>query len=359
VAAKKKATKKKKASKPEAATPSSVVLAVLQKKFTPSVVTTLTREKKAMAQIREYIPTGIDVVDKYVIGRGGFPVGRISETFGAEGSGKTALIYCALGTNQRNGGVSMLLDAEHAFDEERAEVAGINTKSLLLAYPKHLEEALDLVITAARAHNPKFGPFLVALDTLAALKTKSGVSLAIGEAHYRGEAQLLSDELREMPRTLHKHRTHFAIINQTRTKIGGGGYGGPEIITPGGNAPKFYTSLRLQFFGGKAIKDAHDQHIAKVTTLVCVKNRLQRPFTKAKVRFDYATGYNDRWTTVAHAKRMGVIKPRRENGETPSLASQYEDALIELGWAYNDKNDAAAALDGRKQSREVSEDSDD
>lgn len=332
------AKKKKVAKKAPKVSAHEAIVALLQKKYGASTITTLAREKQATAQIREFIPTGIDVLDRYVIGRGGLPVGRISECFGEEGCGKTALLYRTLGSCQRVGGVSALLDAEYSFDEERADVHGINQKSLIIEQPSHLEQALDMIKDTARAHDPKFGPLLIGLDSLASLKTKSGVSLESADAkEFRGEAQVLSNHLRDLPRILTKHRAHLFIVNQIRHKPGV--MFGNNTTTPGGNAPKFYSSVRLQYFGGKAIKNKDDEHTGKVVTVMAVKNRLQAPFTKARIRLDYDTGYNDMWTTVEHAKRLKLITPRKKDGKMESPIEQYLDALEELDWDFNPINE--------------------
>lgn len=256
--------------------------------------------------------------------------------FAVHNCGKTLLLYRALAQVQRMGGVAHLLDAEFAFEEERAEVSGINQKKLLLSYPQHLEQCLDMIKASARAHNPKHGPLLIGLDSIASLKTKAGVSLDAGESGYRGEAKLFSDELRDMGRILTAHRACLFMTNQIRHKMNV--RFGSNITTPGGNAPKFYCSVRLQFFGGSALKNKDEEHTGKVVTIVAIKNRLQSPFKKAKVRLDYATGYNDMWTTSEHAKRLGIVKARKVDGKAEPLIEQYLDALEELDWPFNPLN---------------------
>lgn len=307
----------------------AALAAVLQKKHAKTFgarITTVAEEQHGLAQIKEFIPTGIDALDNYVIGRGGWPVGRMSEIFGPESCGKTALAYRSLGAAQQVGGVAVLLDAEHSFDEERAETHGIDTSDLLICQPAHLEEALEMIKAALRSHDPGRGPMLLALDSIASLNTKTGLSLDAGEKGVAAEARVLSDELRDMPRLLNEHRTHLLMINQIRHMIGGSKFAS-NITTPGGNGPRFYSSVRLQFFGGKAIKNADDEHIGKVVTVMAVKNRLTAPFHKARVRFDYATGYNNQWTTVEHAKRLKLVAAK----DKPT----YIDALEALDWDFN------------------------
>lgn len=343
MAAKKKAVKKtaKKASTKKSDARDAV--SILQKKYGEATVTTLARERAAVAQMREFIPTGIDVIDHYMLGRGGLPVGRMSEVFGSEASGKTALLYRTMGVCQKIGGHAKLIDAEYSFDEERAEVHGIGS-DLVVAQPRDLEECLNMTKDMIRSHNPKKGPQLIGIDSLASLKTRAGVSLEAGEKEFRGEAKLFSNELRDMPRILAAHRTHLFMVNQIRHKIGGSPFES-NITTPGGNAPKFYSSVRLQFFGGKGIKNSHDEHTGKVVTVVAVKNRLNSPFLKAKVRLDYATGFNNMWTVAEHAKRMGILKKNPKTGKWDSLEEQFLDALEELGWERHMFDSVVGAVD--------------
>ncbi len=230
--------------------------------------------------------------------------------------------------------MAALLDAEFSFDEERADTNGIDQRSLLMAQPGYLEEGIDMIKEIITKHDPKDGPLLVGLDSIASLNTKSGVSLAAGDVGVAEAARIFSDELRDMPRLLHRHRAHLMMINQIRHKIGGSKFSS-NITTPGGNGPKFYCTIRLQFFGGKAIKNANDEHIGKIVTIMAVKNRLTSPFKKARVRFDYEHGYNDKWTTLEHAKRLKLIKPRKKGGEQKSADKLYVEALDALDWDIN------------------------
>jgi len=326
----KKAVRRAKPAKTPGTTGKGAALAaVLQKKHAKtfgSRITTVAEEQHGLAQIKEFIPTGIDALDNYVIGRGGFPVGRMSEVFGAESSGKTALLYRCLGAVQQIGGVAVLLDAEHSFDEERAETHGIEISDLVIGQPAHLEEAIEMLKAALRSHDPQRGPLLLGLDSIASLNTKAGLALDAGEKGVAAEARVLSDELRDMPRLLQEHRAHLFMVNQIRHMIGGSKFAS-NITTPGGNGPRFYSSVRLQFFGGKAIKNADDEHVGKVVTIMAVKNRLTAPFHKARVRFDYATGYNNQWTTIEHAKRLKLVAAK----DKPT----YVDALEALDWDFN------------------------
>lgn len=342
-ARKKAAKKKKKATKPAARSTRSVPSAMspgakavaesLKKKY-PSKILTLD-DLGETSQVREFIPTGLGVLDNYVLGRGGLPVTRILECIGDEGTGKTGLLYRALGVFQRAGGVAALADAEYSFDEERASVHGIDTASLIMEQPSTLEECLDMLKDTVSAHNPKYGPLLVGLDSVASLNSKKGVSMAAGEIPMGEVARIWSDELRDFPPLLNKHRAHLFLVNQVRSKIGV--VFGSNVTTPGGKAIPFYSSVRLQIFGGKAIKNAEGEHTGKIVTVMAIKNRFASPFRKARIRFDYATGYNDVWSTIEHAKRMKLISPRAKgfSGKGKAGPSAYGEALDALGWDVN------------------------
>lgn len=252
----------------------------------------------------------------------------VANGFAVHNCGKTALLYRSLGAAQQIGGVAVLLDAEHSFDEERATTHGIDVNDLVIAQPHHLEEALDMLKSVLAAHDRRKGPMFLGLDSIASLNTKAGLSLDAGEKAVAAEARIFSDELRDMPYLLNKGRAHLCMVNQIRHKIGGSRFAS-NITTPGGNGPRFYSSVRLQFFGGKGIKNAVDEHIGKIVTVMAVKNRLASPFRKARVRFDYDTGYNNLWTTIEHAKRLKLVKYSKDKPVS------YVSALQALDWDFN------------------------
>jgi recombination protein RecA len=310
--------------------PALRLAAALGKKF-GSRVLTVSDDQKALAQIHEFIPSGVDVLDNYVIGRGGYPVGRMSEVFGEEGCGKTALAMHSLASVQRVGGIAVLADAEQSFDAERAEAFGIDLDELVLLQPANLEELFEMAKETLRMHNPRNGPMMLAWDSIASTRTKHGLISEAGVKRVGDVPLLMSEELPKILQLLPAHRAHMMMINQVRAKIGV--VFGSNVTTPGGNAPKFYSSLRLQFFGGKAVK-VNDRHVAKIVTVMAVKNRLRAPFAKARVRFDYATGYNNMYSTVEHAKSAGLIKPREDGfkGKGKAGAAAYAEAMDRLGW---------------------------
>ncbi len=356
MAAKKKPAKKaikrtvKKPARKSAPTGAELLTERLKKKYGARICV-LQDEVQALAQVKEYIPSGMDVIDNFLLARGGAPVGRITEIIGEEASGKTALLYRWLGCVQRMGGVAALGDVELSFDDERARVHGVDISQLVMEQPANLEEALEMIKDTVGYHNPKHGPLLVGLDSIAGLNTKKGIGMAVGEAEVGAVARILSDELRDMGKLLTAHRAHLICINQIRHKIGK--TFGSNLTTPGGRALGFYASSRLQFFGGKGIK-VKGQHVGKVVTLVAIKSRMASPFRKVRLRFDYATGYNNAWSTLEHAKTLGLIKPRTRKGER--VQPTYLEALEALDWDVNPIG--MVGLENSDLSGEVSDDDD-
>lgn len=332
------AKKKAAAKRTERRDPKTAILAALQKKFGKEAATTLSAVRKAAGEIKEFIPTGVDVLDSYVLcrkdGMGGLPVGRWSEFFGPEGCGKTALAYRALASVQRIGGIAVLVDAEHSFDEHRAAVFGIDTDELIIIEPESLELCLDEIRTTLEAHDSSC-PMLIVWDSVASVATdKENASDAHGKksALASDGANIMSREMKKINAILAKKRAHILMVNQCRVKFGV--MFGNNVTTPGGNAPKFYASIRVQFFGGKAVKDKKKKHIAKVVTMLAIKSRLSAPFRKARVRFDYDTGYNNLWSTIEHAKNEELIDPREDGyaGRGREGIAAYMDSLLALDW---------------------------
>lgn len=308
------------------------IIDAIRKKFGVQAALSVTEERAAAGQITEYISTGVDVLDHYVIGRGGLPCGRISEIYGTEGCGKTSLAYSAIAAAQAEGGIAVVADSEYSFDEERARTFGVDLGGLIVLQPQNMEEFFEQVKTILEAHDPDDGKLLIVWDSLASTKTKIGETAVAGESKIGEVPRLLSQELPKLLKPLHRKRAHLMILNQIRAKIGV--MFGPNTTTPGGNAPKFYASVRVEFFGGKAVKNAAGEHIAKVVTILAQKNRLAPPFRKARVRFDYATGYNNLYSTVEHAKTMKVIEPRERgfSGKGKEGVAAYTEACSRLGW---------------------------
>lgn len=303
----------------------------LQAKFGSESALTVSGELNSASALTEFLSTGIDVLDYYVLG-GGLPVGRMSEWFGQEGCGKTTLAYCAIAATQRAGGIGVWGDPEMSFDDARARTFGVNTNDLLILQPENLEEWFEQLKLTLKMHDPEEGPMLIAWDSIASMVTKGGIDRPAGDRKVGDVPLIMSEELKKILPLLAKHRAHLFALNQIRAKIGV--MFGDNTTTPGGNAPKFYASQRVQFLGGKAVKNSKDEHIAKIVTCITTKNRLAAPWMKARVRLDYKTGFNNIWSTVWHAKRMKLIKCRAEGFAGPSVEglAAYNEALEALGW---------------------------
>lgn len=255
----------------------------------------------------------------------------VANRFVVHNCGKTAMLYTALGANQRDGGVSVLIDAEHSFDSTRAEVFGVDVEDLIIIEPEYLDTCCDEIMTVLQAHDGQV-PLLIGWDSLASLVSEKGFKMSAKKRGVADTAGMLSHEFKKINVLLPKKRAHIMLINQIRVNVGV--MFGNNVTTPGGNAPKFYASLRCQFFGGKALKDKKGKHLGKVVTVLAIKTRMSEPFRKVRVRFDYATGYNNIWSTIEHAKTEELIDPREGGykGKGREGINAYIDAMTELGW---------------------------
>jgi recombination protein RecA len=281
-------------------------------------------EGGSRSEVVEVIPTGIEVVDRYLFGCGGLPVGRITEVYSEEGSGKTSFALSCAGAAQKDGAVAILAETEGALSTERAQTFGVNLSELVLLQPSHMEEMLAQAEAAIKAVPKGAGPVLFIWDSIAATPTKREVEEGLaGEAAMAERARILSHACRHLPTLAMKKRVAFLFINQIRDKIGIAF--GDKYTTPGGHAVKFVASIRMQLFGGKAVKNA-EEHRGKDLTFFVGKNKLASPYRKARVRLDYEKGWDNTWTTLNHAKDEGVAD-ERARGE-----KAYEEAREKLGW---------------------------
>lgn len=312
----------------------------------------LVADKDTASKITGYLSTGVAVLDRYVIGAEGLPETKFSEVFAEEGACKSSLGLSALAATQRAGGVSVLIDSEYTFDSQRAADLGVDLKELLVVQPEHLEELFEQVKALLAAHDGK-RPMLIVWDSVAATNTKNGLVLEAGETGVGEVPRLMSNELKKLLDPLANKRAHLMMINQIRSKIGV--MFGSNITTPGGNAPKFYSYLRLWIVGGKAIKNSRKEHTGKILTILAPKNKCGPPWRKARVRFDYATGWDDAWSTVQHAVTMKLVDPRGEKGRKRPLLETYPEACQKLGWPARDDLDLVA-LDAGGAAEEESDD---
>lgn len=248
----------------------------------------------------EVISTG-SIALNVALGIGGYPRGRIIEIYGPESSGKTTLALHAIAEVQKKGGIAAFIDAEHAFDSTYAAKLGVDVDNLWVSQPDNGEQALQIVDELTRSSAVD----ILVIDSVAALTPKKEIEGDMGENVVGLQARLMSQALRKLTSTVSKTNTCCIFLNQLREKIGQG-YGNPETTT-GGNALKFYSSVRLDIRKSSAIKDG-DTVTGYITKVKVAKNKLAPPFRRAEFEMTFGEGISKTGEIIDLGVEYDIIK---------------------------------------------------
>ena len=277
----------------------------------------------------EVIPSGSLGLD-YALGVGGVPRGRVTEIYGPESSGKTTMALHVVAEAQKLGGIAAFIDAEHAFDAKYARALGVDVDNLLISQPDTGEQALDIAETLVRSGAID----IIVIDSVAALVPRAEIEGEMGDAHMGLQARLMSQALRKLTAVISKSKTAVVFINQIRMKIGIM-FGNPETTT-GGNALKFYATIRLDIRKIATIKE-NQEVVGSRTRVRVVKNKVAPPFREAEFDIIYGIGIS-------------------RTGELLDLAAKY-DIIEKSGAWYNYGGDRLGQ--GRENARRFLEENDD
>ena len=277
-----------------------LALATIEKQFGKGSIMRLSKDGKLPAGDVSVIPTGALPLD-IALGIGGLPRGRIVEIYGPESSGKTTLTLHAIAEAQRRGGVCAFIDAEHALDVGYARKIGVRTDDLLVSQPDFGEQALEICDTLVRSGAID----IIVIDSVAALTPKAELEGEMGDSHVGLQARLMSQALRKLTGSVARSRAMVIFINQLRMKIGVM-FGSPETTT-GGNALKFYSSIRLDIRRIGAIKDG-EQVVGNRTRVKVVKNKLAPPFREVEFDITYGEGVSREGSVIDLGVELKVVE---------------------------------------------------
>ncbi len=302
----------------------------IEKQYGKGAVMRLDSESKDAAAEVKTISSGSVSLD-IALGIGGYPRGRIVEIYGPESSGKTTLSLHAIAEAQKAGGVAAFIDAEHALDVNYARKLGVKTDELLISQPDNGEQALEIADMLVRSGAVD----IVVVDSVAALVPKAEIEGEMGDQLPGLQARLMSQALRKLTATVHRSNTMMIFINQIRMKIGVM-FGNPETTT-GGNALKFYSSVRLDVRRVGALKDG-EQMVGNRTRVKVVKNKMSAPFREVEFDILYGQGISKCGDLLDLASEGGIVE---KSGAWYSFKGERIGQGREQAKAYLEKNPEA------------------